>query len=332
MFTKETGWLLPASAVQNRIITKEDKGYMFTINEGESKSFRILIKHVEEKKGTKNTYVNVTFTDGETELSANVWCPASEFPYTGQIVDITLVMKNGYINIRSAIPVPTEDPSKYLRHAPIDSDSGMAMIYHYISEMNDQDLKIVTEYLIKQNEDKFKRWTAAKSVYHNYLNGLLYHICRRIANVKNLSSVYALNKDLLMSAAILHDIGKLRELKMDELGSAEYTMEGNLYGHLYLGTIMIKEACNVCMVNENSQNIQLLIHMILSHHGKMEYGAVKTPATREAYVLHILDELDSKLWIYEDVMKNTEPGTFSQPNRWLDGAIVYNSDVNLNSR
>lgn len=332
MFTKETGWLLPASAVQNRIITKEDKGYMFTINEGESKSFRILIKHVEEKKGTKNTYVNVTFTDGETELSANAWCPASEFPYTGQIVDITLVMKNGYINIRSAIPVPTEDPSKYLRHAPIDSDSGMAMIYHYISEMNDQDLKIVTEYLIKQNEDKFKRWTAAKSVYHNYLNGLLYHICRRIANVKNLSSVYALNKDLLMSAAILHDIGKLRELKMDELGSAEYTMEGNLYGHLYLGTIMIKEACNVCMVNENSQNIQLLIHMILSHHGKMEYGAVKTPATREAYVLHILDELDSKLWIYEDVMKNTEPGTFSQPNRWLDGAIVYNSDVNLNSR
>lgn len=332
MFTKETGWLLPASAVQNRIITKEDKGYMFTINEGESKSFRILIKHVEEKKGTKNTYVNVTFTDGETELSANAWCPASEFPYTGQIVDITLVMKNGYINIRSAIPVPTEDPSKYLRHAPIDSDSGMAMIYHYISEMNDQDLKIVTEYLIKQNEDKFKRWTAAKSVYHNYLNGLLYHICRRIANVKNLSSVYVLNKDLLMSAAILHDIGKLRELKMDELGSAEYTMEGNLYGHLYLGTIMIKEACNVCMVNENSQNIQLLIHMILSHHGKMEYGAVKTPATREAYVLHILDELDSKLWIYEDVMKNTEPGTFSQPNRWLDGAIVYNSDVNLNSR
>lgn len=332
MFTKETGWLLPASAVQNRIITKEDKGYMFTINEGESKSFRILIKHVEEKKGTKNTYVNVTFTDGETELSANAWCPASEFPYTGQIVDITLVMKNGYINIRSAIPVPTEDPSKYLRHAPIDSDSGMAMIYHYISEMNDQDLKIVTEYLIKQNEDKFKRWTAAKSVYHNYLNGLLYHICRRIANVKNLSSVYALNKDLLMSAAILHDIGKLRELKMDELGSAEYTMEGNLYGHLYLGTIMIKESCNVCMVNENSQNIQLLIHMILSHHGKMEYGAVKTPATREAYVLHILDELDSKLWIYEDVMKNTEPGTFSQPNRWLDGAIVYNSDVNLNSR
>ena len=85
------------------------------------------------------------------------------------------------------------------------------------------------------------------------------------------------------------------------------------------------------MVNETSQNIQLLIHMILSHHGKMEYGAVKSPATREAYVLHILDELDSKLWVYEDVMKNTEPGTFSQSNRWLDGAVVYNSDVDLDS-
>lgn len=127
---------------------------------------------------------------------------------------------------------------------------------------------------------------------------------------------------------------KLKEAKAalnDELNEISDTVEGNLYGHLYLGAIMVKEACRACMVNETSQNIQLLIHMILSHHGKMEYGAVKSPATREAYVLHILDELDSKLWVYEDVMKNTEPGTFSQPNRWLDGAVVYNSDVDLNS-
>lgn len=127
---------------------------------------------------------------------------------------------------------------------------------------------------------------------------------------------------------------KLKEAKAalnDELNEISDTVEGNLYGHLYLGAIMVKEACRACMVNETSQNIQLLIHMILSHHGKMEYGAVKSPATREAYVLHILDELDSKLWVYEDVMKNTEPGTFSQPKRWLDGAVVYNSDVDLNS-
>ena len=65
--------------------------------------------------------------------------------------------------------------------------------------------------------------------HHNYLNGLLYHICRIIANIKMLSSVYALNYDLLMSAAILHDIGKLRELQMDNLGNAEYTIEGNLW-------------------------------------------------------------------------------------------------------
>lgn len=62
---------------------------MFSINEGECKSFRVLIKHVEEKKGTKNTYVNVAFTDGEAELSSNAWCSAAEFPYTGQVVDIT---------------------------------------------------------------------------------------------------------------------------------------------------------------------------------------------------------------------------------------------------
>ena len=303
---------------------------MFFLNEGENKIFRVLIKRVEEKTGAKNTYVNVAFTDGDTEMTANSWCTAADFPYAGKVVDLTLTMKNGYINIKNAVPVPDGDPSKFLIHAPIDPDACMKMLYHYIAEINDRDLKTVTEYLIRENEQNFSKWSAAKSVHHNYLNGLLYHICRITANVKTISHVYSLNKDLLMAAAILHDIGKLRELKMDTLGNAEYTTEGNLYGHLYLGAMMVTEACDSCMINTNSSSIQLLIHMILSHHGKMEYGAVKTPETREAYVLHVLDDMDSKLWVYEDVMRNIEPGTFSQPNRWLDGAVVYNTDSALN--
>ena len=203
------------------------------------------------------------------------------------------------------------------------------MIYQIIADITDCDLRTVTEYLIKQNEKNFRMWSAAKSVHHNYLRGLLYHICRIVANIKCISEVYGLNKDLLMSAAILHDIGKLRELKMDSIGNAEYTKEGNLYGHLYLGAVMVQEACETTMVSKSSNSIQLLIHMILSHHGKLEYGAVKSPETREAYVLHLLDDMDSKLWVYEDIMKNTEPGTFSQPNRWLDGTVVYNTDVPL---
>lgn len=242
---------------------------------------------------------------------------------------ITLTMKNGYINIKGAAITPDGNPADYVRHAPIDPEQGMGMIYHCISGMCDPDLKSLTDYLIHQNEHDFRKWAAAKSVHHNYLNGLLYHICRIIANIKTLSFVYALNYDLLMSAAI-HNIGKLRELMMNSLGNAEYTTEGNLYGHLYLGSVMVREACSACGIDENSKTVQLLIHIILSHHGKMEYGTVKTPTTREAYVLHILDDLDSKLWIYEDTIKNTEPGTFSQPNRWLDGALVYNTDANLN--
>ena len=64
------------------------------------------------------------------------------------------------------------------------------MIYRFISEMNDRDLKRVTEYLVRHNEANFRKWSAAKSVHHNYLNGLLYHICRMIANVKGISTVY----------------------------------------------------------------------------------------------------------------------------------------------
>lgn len=301
---------------------------MFNLKEGESKTYRVLIKHVEQKQG-KSVYINVVFTDGEAEMSANCWLTAADFPYEGKVVDLTLVMKNGYINIKSAYPVLGADPSSYIRHAPIDTASGMQMIYQIIADITDCDLRTVTEYLIKQNEKNFRMWSAAKSVHHNYLRGLLYHICRIVANIKCISEVYGLNKDLLMSAAILHDIGKLRELKMDSLGNAEYTKEGNLYGHLYLGAVMVQEACETTMVSKSSNSIQLLIHMILSHHGKLEYGAVKSPETREAYVLHLLDDMDSKLWVYEDIMKNTEPGTFSQPNRWLDGTVVYNTDVPL---
>lgn len=174
---------------------------MFTLNEGESKAFRVLIKRVEEKKGNRNVYSNVIFTDGEAEMSTNAWVSAAEFPYEGKVVDLTLTMKNGYINIKGASIVPGGDPSNYIRHAPIDPDQGMDMICRYISEINDSDLKTITEYLIRENEPDFRKWAAAKSVHHNYLNGLLYHICRIIANVKTISSVYVLNRDLLMSAA-----------------------------------------------------------------------------------------------------------------------------------
>ena len=215
------------------------------------------------------------------------------------------------------------DLSKYAVHAPVDEEKCYQMVCTAIGKISDPELRLVTNHIISENSDSFRKWAAAKSAHHNYLNGLLYHVCRMLASVKPISAIYNLDEGLLTAGVILHDIGKLQELDTDNMGTADFTRSGLLYGHLYLGAEMINKACERLGIDSNTEKISLLKHMILSHHEQPEYGAVKMPATKEAYALSILDLLDSKLWIYEKELENLKTGTFSTAIRILEGRHIY---------
>jgi len=140
---------------------------------------------------------------------------------------------------------------------------------------------------------------------------------------KALLAVYPfLNADLLLAGVILHDLGKLRELDADEMGVVQdYTVEGKLLGHLVRGVADIEEAGRACGVGENT--VLLLQHMVLSHHGKTEYGSPVPPRFPEAEVLHTLDTLDSRLYEMLEALQRTVEGGFSEKVWAMENRQLY---------
>jgi 3'-5' exoribonuclease len=134
---------------------------------------------------------------------------------------------------------------------------------------------------------------AAKGMHHVYLGGLLEHSLAVAKLVDTITPLYApLNRDLLIVGALLHDIGKVRE--MVYLRSFDYTDEGKLIGHITIGVEMIQEKI-IAIPGFPPETSILLKHMMLSHHGQYEYGSPKRPKTIEATILNYLDDLDAKI-------------------------------------
>jgi 3'-5' exoribonuclease len=149
---------------------------------------------------------------------------------------------------------------------------------------------------------------AAKGMHHVYLGGLLEHSLAVARLVDRIVPLYAdLNRDLLIAGALLHDVGKVRE--MAYLRSFDYTDEGKLIGHITIGVEMIHEKV-VAMDGFPPQLAMLLKHLVLSHHGQYEFGSPKRPKTVEATILNYLDDLDSKInGIRTHIRKETESGS-----------------------
>ncbi len=149
----------------------------------------------------------------------------------------------------------------------------------------------------KSLSESLKHAPAAKAMHHVYLGGLLEHIlslCRLIDNVCDHynSDKKIVNRDLLITGAILHDIGKTKELSYSR--SFGYTDEGRLLGHITIGVEMVEE--KIRKINGFPQQLSMLVkHMILSHHGQYDYGSPKRPKTMEATILSYLDDLDAKV-------------------------------------
>jgi len=150
------------------------------------------------------------------------------------------------------------------------------------------------------------------SVHHDVVGGLAYHTFRMVKMAEKLVEVYDfLNSELLICGAALHDIGKIREMGFNPYGAIEYTVDGNLFGHAYMGAQMVQEEANLEGSNYNPEEVRLLTHLLLSHHGKQEHGAVVPPAIPEAKALNYIDMLDADMWKAEELYRTelTEPGS-----------------------
>lgn len=193
----------------------------------------------------------------------------------------------------------------------------------YIDKIENQYVKKLAEAVFiqdKQIVEKFKTYPAAKSVHHNFRGGLLEHTLGMLRLCEFVSGHYPnINRDLLYIGAMLHDVGKIQELT--DLPMIEYSDEGQLVGHITIGATLVAE--KIAQIPNFPAHIKnLVLHMILAHHGELEYGSPKKPAIIEAMVLHYIDNIDAKIMTF-----NTIAASVDQSETWLGYQRLFESNL-----
>ena len=161
-----------------------------------------------------------------------------------------------------------------------------------IRQVRDPHVRELLQRITTRHADKLRVWPAALTVHHAYRSGFLEHVLSVARSALMLGAAYGANQDLLTAGALLHDIGKLEELEYDS--ATCYSRDGNLVGHVTLGTMMAR--AEMASIPEFPDIIRAQIeHLIVSHHGHKEFGAPVEPMTVEAMILSAADDLDAKI-------------------------------------
>jgi 3'-5' exoribonuclease len=215
------------------------------------------------------------------------------------------------------------DPMEYIQTTEKDINQLQEQASALIASVENPFLRALLENILKKNNEVsklFKSHSAAKHMHHSYMGGLLEHTVSVAQICDFMSGRYKyVNRDLLITSALLHDVGKIYELS--RLPENDYTDDGQMLGHLFIGAEMVAlEARNIDGFPHELES--LLKHSILSHHGDLEFGSPKLPNTMEAFLLHCADNMDAKLKTYEETIdKDSTAGNWAgyqrMLNRWV---------------
>ena len=170
-------------------------------------------------------------------------------------------------------------------------------------------IKKLLETIVSAHEAKLRVWPAAQSVHHAYRAGFLEHVLQMAAVGEMLAKAYGADGDLVLAGALLHDVGKLQELDY-ELATS-YSREGRLLGHITLGSAVVGRAA-AAIQDFPPLLLTEIQHLILSHHGRLEFGSPVTPMTVEAFILSFIDDLDAKInMVRQAIRDDTGDGEFT---------------------
>ncbi|MBR1703179.1 MAG: HD domain-containing protein [Lachnospiraceae bacterium] len=291
--------------------------YLKELKEGDNVSAIYLCKH-KQAALTKNgkPYENVILQDKTGTMDAKVWDPNSQgigdydaLDYIDVFGEVTSFQGMLQINVKR-IRVCEEgeyDPADYLPVSTKNIDTMYEELCHLIKTIKQDWYRQLLENLFIKDEafaKAFKTSTAAKSVHHGFMGGLLEHTLSVTKLCDYYSTAYPiLNRDLLLTAAMCHDIAKTKEIS--PLPENDYTDDGQLLGHIVMGSQMVAERAAQIPGFPHTQLVQLQ-HCILAHHGKYEYGSPKLPALIEAVALNYADDTDAKMETFKEILENNQ--------------------------
>ena len=304
------------------------------LHTGDSFTGFFVLKNVQNKiTNSGKPYLSCSVADASMMIEAKVWDyagpigPAEE----GRVAKIQGVLQEfkgapqvKMERIRMATAQDRYDLADLVPVAPLDRDDAYAQILETAQTLSDEDYKAVCREFLRRHGEGLKAIPAAKSVHHGFVGGLLMHTSYMLQTADFLARLYAavIDRSLLLAGTLLHDIAKLEEFLVSDLGMVtEYSVKGQLLGHLVLGA---QEAAQVCQeLGVPEEKSVLLQHLLLSHHGQPEFGAAVVPMCAEAELLNYIDNIDAKMEIYRENLEKTQPGAFS-PRIFALEKRIYN--------
>lgn len=277
-------------------------------NVGEQIVLDAYVKSCVKKSATNGSdYLDLILADNEHEINAKVWnvgLDTIEFlnssKYIRAVVEINEFKGSLQLKVKKCgnIPEMELDERKLVKTAPEPVNSLIEELEETIDMIGDGAIRHIVRRLYEKNKKRFVIWPAARSMHHNYPSGLLYHTVSMLRLAKNNLNQYPgkLDKDIVLGAIILHDMAKVVEYS--DAYKPEFTEYGELMGHVFLSAAEVYCEAKQLKTEDDTINfdkVKYLIHAILAHHGKKEWGAPVEPKTIEAEIVHQIDMMDSRM-------------------------------------
>lgn len=293
------------------------------LKDGDSVYGMLLVTSAAKCVNDKSSYMNVSFQDKSGSIEAKKWDASDEDVATlvpGAVVNVQGIVNSykGQLQLKIQAVSKVEDLSsidltQFQKVSPIPLSEMKAKLEKYLSSFTNKDVELVTRTVINHFYDKYVTYPAAVKIHHEFGSGILHHSLTMADVADSIAKCYPqVDRDILVAGALLHDIGKT--IEYENPLTPQITLEGKLIGHI---SIMYAEFKKIVDDLHIKSEVPLLLeHMILSHHGKMEFGSPVLPSTREALLLSEIDMMDSRMMVLDKAFDTIQPGEFT-PRLWM---------------
>lgn len=274
-------------------------------------------------------YLNITFQDKSGSIEAKKWDASDEDLIN--LVPGTVVNVDGRINLYKGVNqmkinevsrienISEVDLSNFQRVSPLPLEEMKSRLDKYLKSFKDEDVSKITNAVISHFYDKYITYPAAVKIHHEFGSGILHHSLAMADLAEDVAKRYPqVDRDILVAGALMHDIGKTIEYENPLM--PVQTTEGKLCGHI---AIMYAEFKKIVDELDIKSEVPILLeHMILAHHGKLEWGSPVQPATREAWLLSQIDLMDSHMMVLDKALEPVKEGEFT-PRLWVMDDVSF---------
>ncbi len=299
--------------------------------EGERINTNLLISQL--VRGTTNSgspYLSLVLQDSTKSIEAKLWDVKPELEKQLEVgkvyefeIEVIKYKNNLQAKVLKVLPLPQADidMEEFVFRSPVSKDVLRNNIQEGISMIENENIAKIVSGCLNYYSGSVYEYPAAAKIHHNFIGGLATHTSGMIKIAAALCAIYpSISRDYLLAGVIIHDLGKIEELSSPVV--TEYTKEGKLLGHISIMDARLLQIGSDLGL-EDSEELLILRHMVLSHHGQFEYGSPIRPETLEAEILNLIDNIDARINTIDKALEEVKEGEFTQKLFALDNRVFY---------